>query len=118
MTRRHLCSTTTRVYLSSCRHALASLVRPISRRRSSRVDREHRPHLWEATTSRPSLRDRVAIERHNRLVLERQLADFQPDVVSVWHMVAISMSLIRQHVEADIPRVYVVCDNGLLYGEQ
>ena len=87
-------------------------------RHEALVYRELRPHLWEATTSRPSLRDRVAIERHNRLVLERQLADFQPDVVSVWHMVAISMSLIRQLVEADIPLVYVVCDNWLLYGEQ
>lgn len=82
------------------------------------VYRELRPHLWEATTERPGLRERVAIERHNRRVLERHLAEFQPDVVSVWHMVAISMSLVRHVVETGTPLVYVVCDNWLLYGER
>jgi glycosyltransferase involved in cell wall biosynthesis len=82
------------------------------------VSRELRPHLWEATTSRPSLRERVAIERHNHRVLDRHLTKYQPDVVSIWHMVAISMSLVRQLATRDVPLMYVVCDDWLTYGER
>src|SRR4051812_26140788 len=49
----------------------------------TRVFREFRPHLYEATRRKPSWRELLAIERANRRTLERHLADFQPDVVSV-----------------------------------
>jgi glycogen synthase len=82
------------------------------------VYRELRPHLREEGSARPSLRERVAIERHNRLTLERHLAEHDPDVVSVWHMVAISVSLIRYLMERRVPIVYVVCDDWPVYAEK
>src|SRR4051812_15364684 len=43
---------------------------------------------------RPRLRERLSIERNNRRVLEQTLADVRPDVVSVWSMGALSLSLV------------------------
>ena len=82
------------------------------------VHRELRPHWLEGSTARPSLRNRLAIERHNRSVLERHLADHRPDVVSVWHMLAVSLGLVRRLADKGVPAVYVVCDDWLVYGEE
>jgi glycosyltransferase involved in cell wall biosynthesis/SAM-dependent methyltransferase len=86
-------------------------------RHEQRVYRELRPHLWEASSRRPSLRERAGIERHNRLTLQRHLAEHRPDVVSVWHMRAVSLTLLRYLAERQIPVVNVVCDNWPVYAE-
>jgi glycosyltransferase involved in cell wall biosynthesis len=82
------------------------------------VHRELRPHWREASSWRPRLPESVAIERHNRRVLERHLDEFRPDVVSVWHMLAISATLLRHLTDRDIPVVYAVCDDWPVYMEK
>ena len=79
------------------------------------VRRSLRPHFHEATRTKPRLRELVAIERAGHRVLAEQLAEFRPDVVSVWHMVAIPTSLLQLLTESGVPVVYVVCDNWPVY---
>src|SRR4051794_22656383 len=69
------------------------------------VFRELRPPPHEGTSARPSLRERAAIERRNRAVLERHLETYRPDVVSGWHMVAIPMTVLRRLEELGVPTV-------------
>jgi glycosyltransferase involved in cell wall biosynthesis len=61
---------------------------------------------------------RLAIERHNQSELRRILAGFRPDVVSVWHMGAMSMGLLTAIERARIPMVLVVCDDWMVYGPE
>jgi glycosyltransferase involved in cell wall biosynthesis len=79
------------------------------------VFRELRPHWRERDGSRPGWHQRLGVERHNRAVLERHLREFRPDVVSVWHMVAISAGLLVQVARQERPSVYVVCDEWPVY---
>jgi glycogen synthase len=65
---------------------------------------------------RPPLPRRLAIERGNHRALAEALDAVQPDVVSVWHMGSMSLGLLADLVERDVPVVYVVCDDWLLYG--
>jgi glycogen(starch) synthase len=63
----------------------------------------------------PSLRERWRMERHNQAALRQALAELRPDVVSVWHMGAMSLGLLTTVVESGIPIVYVICDDWLAY---
>ena len=63
----------------------------------------------------PPYRRRLGIERRNRSVLRATLAEVRPDVVSIWHMGAMSTSLLSDLVDSGIPLVYVVCDDWLTY---
>jgi glycosyltransferase involved in cell wall biosynthesis len=65
---------------------------------------------------RPSLRRRLAIERHNQSILDAALDDFGPDVVSCWNMGALSMGILTTLLERRIPTVLVVCDDWLVSG--
>jgi glycosyltransferase involved in cell wall biosynthesis len=82
------------------------------------VHRDLRAHWHEGSDWRPTWRESIAIERRNREVLERHIAEFRPDVVSVWHMVAISASLLQHLARYDIPVVNVVCDDWPVYLER
>jgi glycogen synthase len=82
------------------------------------VRRELELYLREGVLHEPRMRDRLAIERHNHYVLERQLGEFQPDVVSIWHMGAMSQGLLRRLVDRGVPAVYAVCDDWLTYGHK
>ena len=64
---------------------------------------------------RPSLRTTICIERANQAVIDRALAA-KPDVVSVWHMGAMSMGILTAISERDVPMVLVVCDDWTIYG--
>lgn len=66
----------------------------------------------------PSLRDRLAMERANQTALATALARARPEVVSVWHMGAMSLGLLTTLVEAGLPLVYSICDDWLVYGLQ
>ena len=65
---------------------------------------------------RPALPKRVRIERENQAALSRALSEFRPDVVSVWHMGAMSLGLLQTIVERELPIVLVVADEWLVYG--
>jgi glycogen(starch) synthase len=64
---------------------------------------------------RPPIRERLQIERANQAHLQRALADARPDVISVWHMGAMSLGMLTTLKATGIPLVYVVCDDWLTY---
>jgi glycosyltransferase involved in cell wall biosynthesis len=66
----------------------------------------------------PSRRRQVAIERANQQRLRSLLESMRPDVVSVWHMGALSLNLLTTLVDSGIPLVYAVHDDWLTYGLQ
>jgi glycosyltransferase involved in cell wall biosynthesis len=66
----------------------------------------------------PIIPRRLAIERANQRHLQRALDQFAPDVVSVWHMGAMSLGLLTTLVERQTPIVYVLADDWLIYGPQ
>ena len=64
---------------------------------------------------RPSLSETLQLERHNQRALARAIDEVKPDVVSAWHMGAMSLSLLSAVADREIPLVLVVCDDWLLY---
>jgi glycogen(starch) synthase len=81
------------------------------------VHRELEVYFRDGAPYAPSFGRRLEIERHNRSILERHLADFQPEVVAVWHMGALSLSLLDLISARQLPIVYAICDDWLAYGE-
>ena len=63
-----------------------------------------------------SARRTLALERHNRRVLARHLAEFSPDLVLWWSMGGMSLSLIAQVERAGVPAAGVVGDDWFAYG--
>jgi glycogen synthase len=79
----------------------------------------HRDLEWywaDHRVLRPSPRRRLAIERSSRRHLRATLDRVKPDVVSVWAMGGMSMSLLSLCIERLQPTVLVVEDDWLLYG--
>jgi glycosyltransferase involved in cell wall biosynthesis len=62
--------------------------------------------------------ERMRLERHNAGVLERQLADFRPDVVGWWAMGGMSLSLVERVRRDGRPATGVVIDDWMVYGPQ
>jgi glycogen(starch) synthase len=71
-----------------------------------------RDHAWP----RRSLRERLAIERHNLATLRRHLEELRPDVVAWWAMGGMSMSLIEAVRRRGTPAVGFVQDDWMVYG--
>jgi glycosyltransferase involved in cell wall biosynthesis len=65
---------------------------------------------------RPDPRTRLRIERANRRRLDHLLDQIRPDVVSIWAMGCMSMSLVSLCVQRHMPVVVVVGDDWLRYG--
>ncbi|HEU5034209.1 MAG TPA: glycosyltransferase family 4 protein [Mycobacteriales bacterium] len=80
------------------------------------VDRTLRWYWRDHRIVRPSWRERLDIERHNRSVLTRALAAQRPDVVSVWSMGAMSLGLVDVLNTSGVPAAYVICDEWPVYG--
>src|SRR5437763_15124594 len=66
----------------------------------------------------PPVWRRPGLERHNQRALATALDRFDPDVVSLWHMGAMSFSLVTSLAEQGVPLVCVVCDDWLSYGPE
>ena len=66
----------------------------------------HSPPLWR----------RYGRERASLRELDAALTATRPDVVSLWHMAALSFGMITRLVRSGVPLVYVVCDDWLSYG--
>jgi glycogen synthase len=62
----------------------------------------------------PSKPERFQVERANEATLRRELAR-SPDVVSIWHMGAMSTGLLSLVGRSGVPAVYVVCDDWPTY---
>lgn len=84
--------------------------------RDSGVFRELTFYWSEHRMVAPSLWRRLGVERRNQQVLRAAIDRLKPDVVSVWHMGAMSMGLLTTIGELEIPMVLVVCDDWLIYG--
>lgn len=65
---------------------------------------------------RPSRAGRIALERHNHDCLQAALRDVEPDVVSVWHMGGMSLSLLTTLENCRVPVVCNICDEWPSYG--
>lgn len=75
-------------------------------------------YLHRGELLKPSLRGRLAMERHNQRALARALERARPDVVSVWHMGALSTGLLTTLVRSGVPIVYSICDDWLSYADR
>ena len=64
----------------------------------------------------PPLSQRVALERANQRTFDEVVTQVEPDVISVWHLGAISLSLLTSIRRRRLPVVYAVCDDWLVYG--
>lgn len=80
------------------------------------VRRELRFYWDDYRIVTPSIPARLAIERGNQRALDRALSKLRPDVVSVWHMGAMSFGLLQTIADHGIPMVFVVGDDWLVYG--
>lgn len=80
------------------------------------VRRELRFYWRDHEILTPLIPSRIRIERANQRALDRALDEFRPDVVSVWHMGAMSFGLLQTITERGIPMVLVVGDDWLVYG--
>jgi glycogen(starch) synthase len=78
----------------------------------------HRTLRWywrDHELPRFSAAERWGIERHNAELIERELAEFQPDVVAWWAMAGMSLSPIERVRRAGIPAIAVLGDFWLEY---
>lgn len=64
---------------------------------------------------RPSLLGRARIEATNQRSFKQALDEFDPHVVSIWHMGAMSLGLLQTAQARGLPMVFVVCDDWLVY---
>ncbi|HVA73622.1 MAG TPA: glycosyltransferase family 4 protein [Acidimicrobiales bacterium] len=67
---------------------------------------------------KPPVHERLRIERANQASLRRVLDRFEPDVISVWHMAVMSLSLLATIGRRDLPVVYAICDSWPTYALQ
>ncbi len=61
-------------------------------------------------------REALAMEQANQAQLQGMLAEYRPDVVSFWHMGAMSLGLITTTLRLGYPIVFVIGDDWLCYG--
>jgi glycosyltransferase involved in cell wall biosynthesis len=80
------------------------------------VHRQLRWYWRDHDFPRLSLRQRLALERHNHTVLGTRLATRRPDVVAWWSMGGMSLSLVAAVGRAGVPAAAFVHDDWLLYG--
>jgi len=85
-------------------------------RESVPVHRQLQMYWRDGSPWTPTFRQRLQIERANQRELRRRIESFRPDVVSVWHMGALSLSLLSTVRNAGIPMLYSICDEWLIYG--
>ena len=71
---------------------------------------------WDAwAPAKLNLRERVAVERHNQQALAETLAEFRPDVASVWNLGYTSWSLATLLERRRIPIVLTFLDDWITY---
>jgi len=71
---------------------------------------------WEAWgPASPPLAARVAVERHNQRALKRALADFRPDVVSIWNLGMTSWAMATIVEKRSIPIVLTFLDDWVSF---
>jgi glycosyltransferase involved in cell wall biosynthesis len=89
---------------------------PDARELDDDVHRELRWYWRDHEFPRFSLRERVAIERHNAAVFDRHVDELRPDAIAWWQMGGMSLSLVERARRAGLPAVGVVGDEWLRWG--
>lgn len=64
----------------------------------------------------PPLLEALALEQANQKVFRETVAEFQPDIVSFWHMGDMSLGLITTTAQLQLPMQFVIGDDWLSYG--
>ena len=82
------------------------------------VHRELRWYWHDHSFPRLSLRERVALERHNARTFDRHVDELHPDAICWWAMGGMSLSLIERARRRGLPAVGVVGDDWMAYGPQ
>lgn len=80
------------------------------------VHRELQTYWRDHAFPRFTLRQRLALERHNGAALEKHLAEFAPAAVNWWAMGGMSLSLVERVRRRGLPAVGVVGDEWLNWG--
>lgn len=80
------------------------------------VRRDLRLYWQDHVVLRPSPRQSLRIERANQDALSKALVEHRPDIVSVWHMGALSLGLLSTCHRRGIPLTHVVNDDWIVYG--
>lgn len=81
------------------------------------VHRELEIFLRDAELWNPPIPTRRRVEAANEAALRRHLAQ-PPDLVSVWHMGAMSVGLLGVLHDSAVPTVFVVCDDWPTYAHK
>jgi glycogen synthase len=79
------------------------------------VHRELRWYWHDDEIPGLSIRERVALERHNLEVIDRHLAELRPDIVVWWAMWGMSLSLLAHVLRRGLPAVGMVGDDWMTY---
>jgi glycosyltransferase involved in cell wall biosynthesis/SAM-dependent methyltransferase len=87
-----------------------------ARERSFDVHRRLKMYWRDGEPWTPSVREQIEIERINQRELQMAIGRFNPKVISVWHMGALSLNLLTTIRRRRIPMVYGICDDWLTYG--
>lgn len=82
------------------------------------VHRDLQLYFRDGALWAPSLAQRLRTERHNQRALAAALEACQPDVVSVWHVGAMSLGLLTTLLQRGTPIVYAVSDDWPIYARQ
>lgn len=82
------------------------------------VHRRLRLYFRDGTLWSPSPAGRLRVERHNQRALREALESCRPEVVAVWHVGAMSLSLLTALVRSEVPLVYAVSDDWPAYARQ
>ena len=64
----------------------------------------------------PPFQEALTIEQHNQAQMQRVLATYCPNVVTFWHMGAMSLGLITTTARLGFPLVFAIGDDWLCYG--
>lgn len=81
----------------------------------ARIHRRVKLYFRDGELWSPSARVRLGVERHNQRALADALAECQPDVVSVWHVGAMSLNLLRTLRTRGVPLVFAISDDWTIY---
>ncbi len=79
------------------------------------VHRDLRWYWHDHEFPRTSVRETMALERHNQAVMARHLAEFEPDVLRWWAVGGLSLALLEQVRRSGVPAVGVVGDAWMSY---
>jgi glycogen(starch) synthase len=86
--------------------------------REAGVWRDFKIAFRDGDLAPPPLWRRPAVERANHRALAEAIEQVKPDVISVWHVGALSLGLLTALDRTGIPLVYVVCDDWPTYAHR